>query len=120
MVELNNDTSAPYIRINEKKLKKLHKLGYSDKIISKKLGASKAGICRARQRMGLKPNFHSNKYKKGLINKIMSLGNDNRTPRKIYENDLKKSKQWRKDNPKRCKELKLQWLKKQKLKEVGK
>lgn len=87
-----------YTRINERELKRLHNKGFSDGGIAKELDASQTGVSRARQRLGLEPNFEF-------------PGNPEGNPKQFYNDALDRAIQWKKNNPKATKKQFAQWQK---------
>jgi len=87
-----------YTKIDDEELKELHAVGRSDGEIAEALDASQSGVSRARQRLGLEPNF---KFP----------GNPEGDPKQFYEDSKTRAKQWKKDNPEVVKEHIAQWQK---------
>jgi len=87
-----------YTKIDEDELKRLHAKGLSDGKIAEELDASQTGVSRARQRLGLEPNFEF-------------PGNPEGDPKQFYEDSKARARQWKEDNPKATKKQFAQWQK---------
>lgn len=73
-------------KINLAALRRWHSKGKSDRWIAIKLGVSQTGVSRARQKIGLEPNF-------------LCRANDNeKTPNEIYESYIYRGRAYKIDN----------------------
>lgn len=87
-----------YVKIDRKKLEILHAKGLSDRKIAEELGASQTGISRARQSMGLEPNFEF-------------PGNPEGNPKQFYEDSKERARQWKEENKNQVKKHFDKWQK---------
>ena len=74
------------IKINLDSLRTHHTRGESDTWIANSLGVSQTGITRARQKLGLKPNF------------LCAANKNNKDPQEIYADYIKRSRRFKKQN----------------------
>jgi len=91
-------------KIDEKVVKNLHQMGYSDRKIAIEISASgikvsQSGVMRCRQRLGLEPNHHSSRASK----------NDKRDPKQKYDDAMYNARIWKSHNQEKVKKGFAEW-----------